>query len=407
MHSKRLEIFLKTLGVALAGWSVLMMNTATAQNPIYVSKAGSPDPDGSQSKPYQMVEAGIVRTVTSPANTVQIEAGSYYETFTTDIPSILEASGGTVTIGQLDYQAATTLEIITLNTHLFGDVVGPSWQDYERADDIADFFGGANPLPDVVGFQEIWDEDLFFGGDGANGILPRSPYLYGDQGEETNCGTCGNSGLAIMSKYPLVFFTQVPFKYCDGFLECQATKGWVHTAIWKDGFYIHLINTHTQAGNEEDDLNTRKLQLQELRDWINWVRTGDPGSVIFVMGDLNVYGELYGEQGEYNDVLIPEIGTTAGGRDADRNSPGFAFGSSKQWTYCICNPLAFYFDPVAYNGRLDYIFYLPSLDGSVEVIPTSVEVLPFVGRILSEDDLTTNQSSDHWGVYGQFTLIRP
>jgi hypothetical protein len=36
-----------------------------------------------------------------------------------------------------------------------------SWKDKARAYDIAHFFGGSNPRPDVVGFQEIWDEDLF------------------------------------------------------------------------------------------------------------------------------------------------------------------------------------------------------------------------------------------------------
>ena len=46
------------------------------------------------------------------------------------------------------------------------------------------------------------------------------------------------------------------------------------------------------------------------------------------------------------------------------------------------------------------------IDGSVEVIPTSVKVLPFIGRIpLTDDDLTTDQSSDHWSVYGQFKLV--
>lgn len=278
MRSTRLHAFLVALAVVLAGRSALITGMAAPQNVVYVTKVGSPDPDGSPAKPYHVVEAGIARTLTSPASTVQIAAGKYYETFTTDTPSILQATSGTVTIGKLDYQASTTLEIITLNTHLAGDeVFMPSWQDYQRADDIADFFGGANPRPDVVGFQEIWDEDLFFGGDGANGIRPRSGYPYGDHGDAE--GPTLNSGAALMSDYPLANFVQV------------------------------------------------------------------------------------------------------------------------EWDDCS--------DDETVSGRLDYIFYFPSLDGSVEIIPTSVEVLPFTGRILTEDGLTTNQSSDHWGVHGQFKLIRP
>ncbi|MFQ5605191.1 MAG: endonuclease/exonuclease/phosphatase family protein [bacterium] len=378
-----------------------MSASAIAQNAIYVTKAGSPDPDGSQAKPYQMVEAGIVRTLTSPARTVEIAAGKYYETFTTDTPVVLTAAGGSAVIGKLGYQAATTLEIIILNTHLAGDeVFMPSWQDYERADDIADFFGGPNPSPDVVGFQEIWDEDLFFGGDGANGIRPRSGYPHGDHGDIE--GDILNSGLALMSKYPLVGFAQVEYEEEAGTFEPNAAKGWVQATIYKNGFAIGLFNTHTQADYSSSDLEARSAQIAQLRDAIANYRASHPDHVVFAMGDFNVYGE----QSEYYNVLIPRMGAQAGGRDSDRNSPGFDFTGAQHTTYCDCNPLATYFDDEAVSGRLDYIFYLPSHAGSVEVIPTTVEVLPFIGRTLSEDGLTTNQSSDHWGLYGKYKLIR-
>jgi hypothetical protein len=398
MRFKYVKASSRLLTVALAACALLITSTAVAQDDVYVTKAGSPAPTGTLSDPYQLVEAGIVRTMTSPASTVQIAAGKYYETFTTDTPCILKATGGTVTIGKLDYQASTTLEIITLNTHLAGDQwFMPSWQDYERADDIADFFGGPNPTPDVVGFQEIWDEDLFFGGDGANGIRPRSGYLYGDHGDD---GWPANSGCALMSKFPLADFVQVEWGDCSG-VDCGANKGWVQATIVKDGFSIGMFNLHADADADEDDVEARFNQMVQLKNAVNSYRTAHPSHVGFVMGDFNIYGE----ETEYSATLTPQVGIGAGGRDADRNAPGFVFGSSEQWTVCDCNPLAMYFDDETVSGRLDYIFYFPSLDGSVEVIPMSVEVLPFIGRTLTEDDLTTSQSSDHWSVYGQFKLV--
>lgn len=134
MRCKRLSVLQRALAIAIftVGWSLLMASTGAAQDIIHVAKHGSPDPDGSQAKPYQTVEAGIARILTSLDRTVEIEAGTYYETLTLTTPSVVKAVGGIVTIGNLDYQAATSLEIITLNTHLAGDEVffPDKWKDY-------------------------------------------------------------------------------------------------------------------------------------------------------------------------------------------------------------------------------------------------------------------------------------
>jgi endonuclease/exonuclease/phosphatase family metal-dependent hydrolase len=206
-----------------------------------------------------------------------------------------------------------------------------------------------------------------------------------------------------MSKYALNGFLQIEYEEEAGFFEPSAAKGWVQATIFKDGFNIGLFNTHTQADYASSDYNARAAQIAQLRDSISAYRSLHPSHAVFAIGDFNVYGE----NTEYNNILVPRIGTQAGGRDADRNSPGFDLNGSKQWTYCDCNPLATYFDSDAISGRLDYIFYFNSIDGTVEIVPNYVEVLQFTGRSLTEDGLTTNQSSDHWAVYGQFKLIRP
>ncbi len=185
----------------------------------------------------------------------------------------------------------------------------------------------------------------------------------------------------------------------------MAGKGWVQTEIEKDGFKLWIVNLHTDAGESLGDRKARKNQLTKLRYHLIALRRYYPRHVLFVMGDFNIYDH----KDQYRKFLIDLLGQgEAGGRDADRNSPGFVIGigSDKQHTYSQTNRLAWHFDDESPSGRLDYIFYFPSWDGSVEVLPTYANVLPFRGRWLSEDGLTTNESSDHWSVYGKFKLIR-
>jgi len=393
--------------------------TANAQDPIYVTKSGSPDPDGSVSKPYHVVESGIARTLTSSATTLKIGPGKYYETFTVGTPVTLEANGGVVTIGKLDYQTSTTLEIITLNTHLAGDVIMPSWEDCLRADDIADFIKVLVPKPDVVAFQEIWDEDFFKGGDcdGEVEILHESGYTYGKHGNR-EFGSIMDSGLAVMSDHSLSGFKQVQWEREGG--EWATAKGFIYATIIKDGFSIGLFNLHTKAEDDASDREIRLEQLSQLVNAVNDYRVNHPDHVVFVMGDFNIKGE----GNEYYDSLIGWM-ELANGKDADRNSPGFIVDRNfrDQWTSDDSNLLSYYFDSVE-NGRLDYIFYITDLYGDVEVLPTGADVLPFRGRdyqvcisriidpfgaphcIFPYTFSITNESSDHWSVHGQFKLIR-
>lgn len=401
-------VLLMKMSLIVSFLSVLPVAHAAS---IHVTKSGSPAPDGSESRPYHMVEAGIVKTRISPAKTVEIEAGEYYETFTTDTPCTLTATGGTVTIGQMDYKASTTLDIITLNTHLCGDVhLCTKWCPRERAEDISFYIRDTLQWsPDVVCFQEIWDDDLFLGDPGdweGEGILTWAGYRYGEHGTETDCLGCWNSGLAIMSQHPMAYWTQffwgpASLGMCDGW-DCMAGKGWVQTKIEKEEFNIWIVNLHADAGESPGDKIARILQFARLHDHLFIWKMLNPSHVFFVMGDFNVYGH----HDEYMDVLINFLGSEElKGRDAVRNSPGFTTHMASL-TYDCSNDLAGHFDDECLSGRLDYIFYFPPFDGSVEVLPMDVNELPFQGRWLTEDGVTTNDSSDHYGVYGRFKLIR-
>jgi endonuclease/exonuclease/phosphatase family metal-dependent hydrolase len=295
-----------------------------------------------------------------------------------------------------DSHTSTTVEIITLNTHLFGKKpFAPKWLDAERAAGIAGFLKNLTPQPDAVGFQEIWDAGLFWGEGKKQGIFARSGYAHGEHGDQKK--KLLNSGLALMSASPLLNFAQAKWKDCDG-LDCLAAKGWVQATIVKDGFSIGLLNLHAQADEGRDKVWTRLRQFTQLQKAVTEYRRKHPSHVVFVMGDFNVYGGTE----EYTTVLRPSM-KRAGAHDSVPNTSGTE--NLEQWTACVCNPLAIYFDEkMTTNGRLDYIFYIPSLDNRIEVIPLSVSVVPFLGHTLTENGLTTHQLSDHWSVYGRFQL---
>jgi hypothetical protein len=172
----------------------------------------------------------------------------------------------------------------------------------------------------------------------------------------------------------------------------------------KDGFRALVLNLHTQAYPTAQDVAVRKAQIGQLKTAMGSLRSSYPDRVVFVMGDFNIIG---GSAAEYWQTLIRLLGFGGiGGKDAYPNGPA---------TYSKSNPLAVYIAQWASgqnypfppdHQRLDYIFCLPSLDGSVGVLPTNVEVLPFRSRNLTQDGLTTNEKSDHWSVRGQFRLVR-
>lgn len=411
VKTRKANTLVVLIGIALGTFLSVGLTTVYAAN-IYVTKAGSPDPDGSSVKPYQMVEAGIVRAKRIPGSTVLIGPGKYYETLTIDRPCTLTAAGGTATIGEMDYEASTTLELVTLNTHLCGDVhFCDSWRDKERAEDISFYIRDTlKRSPDVICFQEIWDDDVFLGDPGdweGEGIRRRAGYPYGKHGTANDCLGCWNSGLAIMSwhlmtNWAQLFWGRAADDMCNG-TDCMAGKGWVQTNIEKDGFNIWIVNLHADAHASPGDREARRNQLAKLRDFLIIWMSIYPSHAFFVVGDFNIVGE----SSEYDGILVDRLGRELGGRDGDRNSPGFIVDGSyrEQWTSNDQNPLSREFDS-AENGRLDYIFYFPSWDGSVEVLPMAVEVREFRGRWLTESDTTTNESSDHYSVHGKFKLIK-
>jgi endonuclease/exonuclease/phosphatase family metal-dependent hydrolase len=382
---------------------------------------GLPNPFPIPLMPYVLVKSALMN---STGSSISVEAGEYRESgvFTAGSDLVLGASGGDVVLGNQDSGNSTTFSLVTLNTHLIGDEEDQPftpdewslWNDPPRAKRIAEIC--AAEQWDFVALQEVWDEDYFsddpevcVGCDTDNEvthpIFEHSGYAYGEVGTAYDGSDPMHSGLAVMSlNEEISGFSQYSFVACGGW-DCWANKGFVWSTINKDGFNIHIINTHMQA--DADEFDDRALQVQEMGAVIDFHRTQFPNDVYFIVGDINIGGEGW----EYYVTMLSHLGGSF--RDAARHSPGFTHND--HITNSQHNEFAFCYDCETVNNRFDYILYTPASDnGSVRVTPRMTEVYKFLGPTLSGpcpdcdgDDapsIITNEMSDHWGVEGEFEI---
>jgi endonuclease/exonuclease/phosphatase family metal-dependent hydrolase len=395
----------------------MVLSPVRLSGQVYVNPTGSFAPDGTFLNQFSVVKAGLCAV--SPGDPIAVFPGSYHETFTSGAPAILTTLGGTATIGAMG-TSTTSLKIVSYNTHLFGsetsinlgppfpsiDLGGLWFQDPERAHRIAIRLDMENA--DVVGLQEVWDPALF------QILASESGYASGFYGGGTQPNFWNgipvpaalNSGLFLMSQYQLTNVVQFYYAAETGFVESLASKGYLRGTIVKDGFAIGLFDTHTQSGSETDSdiYNTRAAQLNQLANSVASYRSVNPNHLVVVMGDFNVTGE----EGEYYNSMRPQMGGTGHTRDGARNercSPEMTACTS-----CLSNQLRVYFNPDGTDEtRLDYILYAPSLDGTADIVPITYQrriyQTPPGLPPLSYNGLTTNDLSDHYGIFIEFRLI--
>ncbi|HEY3242187.1 MAG TPA: endonuclease/exonuclease/phosphatase family protein [Phycisphaerae bacterium] len=384
---------------------------------IVVNTTGYFDPDGSTMRPFSVVEAGLC-AVGSGA-TVSIASGDYHETFASGAPATLTSSGGMVTIGSMGTDT-TTLKVVSYNTHLFGTVTGVNLpspfpdlaleSQYFLDGDRAHRIGIRLHIEDadVVGLQEVWDPPL----EGIIAMEAAYPSGFYGGGEDPYSWNglpvpfTINSGLFMMSKFPLTNVQQVSYVAESGFVESLASKGYLRATFVKDGFSIGWFDTHTQSGDasDADIFLTRQLQLIQLASAVQIYRINHPSHIVIVNGDFNVVGE----SSEYTTTMRSQMGGLGHVRDGARNercSPEMTTCTS-----CLDNELRLYFYPdETTQSRLDYILYAPSLDGTADIVPLTYERrlyrTPPGLPDLSYNGLTTDELSDHYGIFVEFRLI--
>jgi len=99
-----------------------------------------------------------------------------------------------------------------------------------------------------------------------------------------------DSGLMILSKYPIKYFKFMKFKKCCG-EDCLANKGFLHTEIEINNEKIDIINTHIQNSKSYFNIftNPKNLiinQLTQILTYINLILKNNINKVI-LCGDFN------------------------------------------------------------------------------------------------------------------------
>ncbi len=402
---------------------ILLSSISKAQSEIHVDRNGSAVPDSSATRPYQLLKAGVCRGWSN--GKIVIRPGVYNETLTIKDPMTLRASGPAI-IGQVAGKPNTKLRILSYNTHLFGDEgagLFPRFADRARAAYIADMVRLENA--DVVGLQEVWDEEL------ADAIVQRAGYPYHYYNNDHHeVDDFLNSGLLLLSKYPLVnpsltFYQDEvsisdcevldPFclfknptnplkclpdpRKCIPYLDGFSSKGFLQATVFKDGFQIGIFVTHTQAEHHNKGVDARRKQLEQLGSRIRQYQMGNPGAEVIMMGDLNV---IAGSEDYFNSLLLH-----TGLRDIFSNLAPCPDISLDQATCDYKrNDLARHFDNTAFdcdNKRLDYVLY--SHGKAFDVLPVKQEVRRYQAET-SDDGKTMRDLSDHYGVAAELSLWR-
>ena len=357
--------------------------------------------------------SNLTAATCAPGVTLQFAPGIYRETITLTQPFVLTKTGtGSAIIGQTGSQS-TSLKVMSWNLHLFGSWPLPVWQDEARADAIGDYFNGqriAGNL-DFVGLQEVWS------GIEASLVYVNAGYLFLARGDDNEGDSTLDSGLMYPSNLPMASFNQFFFEDERGD-DANASKGWIQTTIVKDGISIGIFNTHAQSGDGTDNADTRASQLLQMAQAIWGYRIANPSHAVIVMGDFNIaaggsehptlrstmgFITTVAETSRFGDVA-PNLGPC--GRD------------HLTCTSCGDNALHTYFYGAgAGAGRIDFIFYNHSRDGTVKVVPKSYDKhRPLAATAISGEgwapencftcSTTTRVLSDHDAIFAEFELIR-
>lgn len=381
-------------GAAALGALAALAGAASAQT-TYVIDFGDIAPRQNDfNRPYQFIESAIWQSTGQPS--VRAWTGTYYSDRLEAGRNVRIFAGGGDVVIRPTPSNSTTFDVMSYNTHLFGDALvgAETWLDEARAVFIQQYFRSIDE-PDVVGLQEVWD-----------GSFPPTLAVGFNSGFYGSRFTPHilNSGLMLLSDLPLQNAAQVDLR--DGANEdFFANKGYVRATVFKNGFGIGIFNTHLQAGNNGAALSARADQLAELRTAVQAYRATFPSHVVILMGDLNV------DEGgtEFFNALRPALNPTP---SPELRNPAFDTPfttDADACTSCGDNPLKQYFGGSG-DTTLDYVFYADSLDNTVEIIPRVYDVLrpeippPFPA--ISDDGLTTRVLSDHDAVYVSFDIIR-
>lgn len=241
---------------------------------------------------------------------------------------------------------------------------------------------------DVVCIQEVWLKDVeeFFDG------LPH-PHKTRDPNTSTWCPlTIGGSGLGFATHGPIVQTEVRAFSGPKRSSERVARKGVSYARILlPSGPAIDVFTTHMQSGYDEASRRVRRIQLEQIRAFVDARSERSVPTVL--CGDFNINGLTDVRNGEYGDfvAIFGDFFDPFADEDAITFHP-----------HPEHNILAHRFEPRAQVQRVDYMLYRAPQDGSIEVAEAS---LLFRDPLAHEGIFPSMHASDHFGLVMTLTEV--
>jgi endonuclease/exonuclease/phosphatase family metal-dependent hydrolase len=144
---------------------------------------------------------------------------------------------------------------------------------------------------DIVLFQEA------FGKISRKKLRKALDGLYAYEIEPKNNKKTVNSGLSILSKYPIHRTEFIFFQHC-AVSDCQSSKGAVFIELEMNGQVYQFINTHVQAEDGKKFALVRENQFKMIAGLLDSLQK--PEVPQFILGDLNTAQKV---TSEYNSML--------------------------------------------------------------------------------------------------------
>jgi sphingomyelin phosphodiesterase len=206
--------------------------------------------------------------------------------------SIYEADDTPYSVNPADLSNASVFNLMSYNVFMRPTSLFPDDDQATRAEHIADYTHDM----DAIILQEVFDNDtratLL-----AN-LATEYPYqttVVDDPGNPLEDG-----GVVIVSRWPI----EVEDQYLWGDVcyedDCTANKGVKYARIDKLGTKYHVFGTHMDAFNKTEDIDTRK---QQLVDWKNYIdgKNIPTSEAVLMGGDYNV-DKFANKLGEYDSL---------------------------------------------------------------------------------------------------------
>lgn len=201
--------------------------------------------------------------------------------------------------------AANEISMITYNIQAFPEYMG-AFLDLNKPLKRMLWLGQQKFMrnADVIVFEEAWDN-------GMRASLKQSfhdtfPYFIDPVPENTHTRPL-NSGLLVLSKYPIVSQYFVNYQDHQSLVDSDnfSNKGALYFKINKDGRYYNFIATHTQAQDDTAALAVRQQEFTLIKKLIinNPKLPITKGEPLNLIGDLNTDYYNQSQFSVLNDIL--------------------------------------------------------------------------------------------------------